>query len=128
MAGDKSVRKRQGRSGMVRAHAITASAAGLVPFGHLGWAYHDRNELLSRAAEYIGDGLRLNQRVAYVGESSPEVLRAEHPALPSLREPLESGRIHIAATTDYYVFCPGPDVLDSDAPLRKYIVTAEDAL
>jgi hypothetical protein len=70
----------------MREHGNLGSAAGSVPFGHLGWGYRDRAEFLRHAAAYIADGLRRNQRVAYVGEASGEALRAELTAMSRIDE------------------------------------------
>lgn len=61
----------------MRRQGAVDSADGLAPFGHLGWAYRDRGEFLARAAEYIADGLRQNQYIAYAGERSRAELRSE---------------------------------------------------
>ena len=71
---------------MSRRHGVVDSAGGLIPFGHLGWGYRDRSEFLTRAAEYITDGLIQNQWVEFVGDGSPDQLRAELDSIAGLVE------------------------------------------
>ncbi|ORV18480.1 MEDS domain-containing protein [Mycobacterium celatum] len=103
------------------------SAAGLAPFGHLAWGYHSRAELLSRAAEYIADGLRQNQYIAYAADRSHEQLRAELVAMPGIGQHLDSGRIEAWPTRDYYVYCPDTDVIDADGAVAKYLDAVDQA-
>lgn len=111
----------------MRPHAAVESAAGLTPFGHMGWGFHHRSEFLARAAEYIADGLRQNQLVAYVGEANEQTLRSELEAMPALAG-LDVSAVNAISAADYYVFRPGTDVLDAEAALGRYIATAQDAL
>jgi anti-anti-sigma regulatory factor len=113
---------------MMRRHAVVDSAAGLAPFGHLAWGYGSRAELLSRAAEYISDGLRQNQYIAYARDRSHEVLRSELASMPGIGEHLDSGRIEVWPTDDYYVYCPGTDVIDADGALAKYLDAVNQAI
>lgn len=112
---------------MMRRHAVVDSAAGLAPFGHLAWGYHSRSELLSRAAEYIADGLRHNQYIAYAADRSREELRTELAAMPGVAEHLDSGRIEAWPTGDYYVYCPGTDVIDAEGAVANYLDAVEQA-
>jgi hypothetical protein len=113
---------------MRRAHAAVESAAGLTPFGHVGWGYRDRGDFLSRAAEYIADGLRHNQYIGYAGKRSREALRAELAEMPGVGEYLDSGRIEVTPTEDYYVYQPGTDVIDAQASVVKYLAGVEQAV
>jgi anti-anti-sigma regulatory factor len=113
---------------MKRPHAVVESAADLSPFGHLGWGYRDRGTFLDRAAEYIADGLRHNQYIAYAGDRSAAALRAELAAMPGVRDQLDSGAIDAAPAAEYYTYYPGTDVIDPDAAVAKYVAAAEQAL
>lgn len=64
-----------------------------LPFGHVGWGFCERAEFLRRAAEYIADGVRQNQRVVYVGEADSEVLLAELAAMSQIVSHLVGGSI-----------------------------------
>jgi hypothetical protein len=111
----------------MRPHATVESAAGLAPFGHMGWGFHHRSEFLARAAEYIADGIRQNQLVAYVGEADEHTLRSELDAMPALAG-LDVTTVNVISAADYYVYQPGTDVLDAEAALGRYIATAQDAV
>lgn len=110
---------------MTRQHGVVASAAGLNPFAHLSWGYRDRAEFLSRAAEYISDGLNQNQLVEYVGEGSRSELAAELAGMPGIRQRLETGSIRMTPATDYYPLRPDSDVLDSERAVANYAAAAE---
>jgi len=113
---------------MMRRHAVVDSAAGLTPFGHLAWGYRDRAEFLSRAAEYIADGLRLNQYVAYAGEGTREALRSELAEMPGIGDHLDSGRVEATPAQVHYVYLPGTDVIDADEAVAKYLAAVEQAI
>jgi anti-anti-sigma regulatory factor len=111
----------------MRAHGYLGSAAGLVPFGHLGWGYRDRAEFLRHAAAYIADGLRHSQRIAYVGEASGESLRAELTAMSQIDQRLDWGDVEITPATEYYHFRPG-DVIDAEPVVARCVAAAERAI
>jgi anti-anti-sigma regulatory factor len=111
----------------MRAHGYLGSAAGSVPFGHLGWGYRDRAEFLRHAAAYIADGLRHNQRIAYVGEASGKALRAELTAMSRIDERLDWADVEITPATEYYHFRPG-DVIDAEPVVARCVSAAEQAI
>ncbi|MCV7400825.1 MEDS domain-containing protein [Mycobacterium fragae] len=113
---------------MMRAQAVLDSAAGLAPFGHVAWGYQNRAEFLSRAAEYIADGLRQNQFIVYAAQGTRETLRAELAAMPGVGEYLGSGRITAIPAQDYFVYLSGSDVVDADAALARYLSVLEWAI
>jgi MEDS: MEthanogen/methylotroph, DcmR Sensory domain len=113
---------------MMRLHGVLDSAAGLTPFGHLAWGYRGRAEFLSRAAEYIADGLRLHQYVAYAGEGTREALRSELAEMPGIGEYLDSGSIEATPAEDHYVYLPGSDVIDADESVVKYLAAVDRAI
>jgi DcmR-like sensory protein len=113
---------------MMRRHGVLESAAGLTQFEHLAWGYRDRAEFLSRAAEYIADGLRLNQYVAYVGEGTREALRSELAKMPEIGEHLDSGGIEATPADEHYVYLPGADMIDADAAVAKYLAAVDESI
>lgn len=110
----------------MRRNAAVASAAGLIPFGHLGWGYRDRAEFLIRAAEYIADGLEHNQWVEYVGEGSPEALRAELATMPGVAERLDD--IVVTPALKFYAVAPGSDVVDPETAVATRVAAVEKAI
>lgn len=96
---------------MKRTHGVVESAAGLIPFGHLGWGFKDRAEFLARAAEYIADGLAQRQWVEYVGEGPVEKLRAELTGLSGLADLCD---VKVSTAAEFYGIAPGADTVDPD--------------
>ena len=113
---------------MTRLHGAVDSAAGAVPFGHMGWGFRNRPEFLTRAGEYIADGLRHHQLVAYVGEANTERLQAELDAMPQLTGLPGRDEIAVFSAADYYPFVPGTDVLDAEEAVLRYLAAARDAV
>ncbi|MGW5049606.1 MEDS domain-containing protein [Actinokineospora sp. NPDC004072] len=95
----------------MRAHGVVDSAAGLRPFGHLGWAYRDRAEFIARAREYLADGIAEGQRVEFVGGDG------ELADLPGLR---------VAAVEDFFDF--DGDAVDPAATVRKRLRAVDAAV
>ncbi|MGC2653353.1 MAG: MEDS domain-containing protein [Mycobacterium sp.] len=111
----------------MRRQGVVRSAAGVVPFGHLGWGYHDRTEFAARVGEYLAGGMAANQRIQYVGDGSRETLCA---ALADIgfSEGLRSGRIRVTPAEDTYEFRPGSDAVDADATVTEQVAATEQAL
>ena len=113
---------------MMRQHAAVQSANGLLPFGHVGWGYRNRDESFSRAAEYIADGLRHNRCITYASEGTHAALRSELAAMPGIGEHLDSGGIVVMPLEVFYIFGPGSGIVDAQRMLAKYLAAAEQAI
>jgi anti-anti-sigma regulatory factor len=94
----------------------------------MAWGFRDRAEFLSRAAEFIADGLLQNQYIAYSAEGTREELRSELAQMPGIGAHLDSGHIAPIPADDYYVYLPGTDILDTDAALARYLAVLEWAI
>lgn len=114
----------------MRLTGLVDSAGGLVPYGHVCWAYHDRAEFLARAREYAVDGLRAGQWVEYVGSSDPEQLCAELAGIGEVQWAAAGAAGHLEVTTaaDFYAFAGHDGVVDPDATLARIGAAAERAL
>lgn len=113
---------------MTRRHGVVDSAAGLVPFGHLGWGYRDRDEFRRRAAEYIADGLAERQWVEFVGDGSREELRAELAAvLAGGPGPTDADRITVTPALEFYGVTDG-DVVDPEVAVATRVAAVEQAM
>ncbi|AFM17042.1 hypothetical protein Mycch_2267 [Mycolicibacterium chubuense NBB4] len=112
----------------MRSHGIVESAAGLLPFGHMGWGYRNRDEFLCRAAEYLVDGLDHGQRVAFVGAGTVDGLRAELAAFPRLRDHAGFDSIVVLAADEYYPFHAGTDIIDSEVAIARYLEATDTAI
>lgn len=111
-----------------RSSGIVSSAAGLIPFGHLGWGYRDRAEFLDRAAEYIADGLAQNQRIEYVGGASRDELLAELAAMPGIADRLGDGAIGVTPSHQFYGFDPDNGLLDPQVALAVGVAAVKQAI
>ncbi len=107
---------------------MVSSAAGLVPFGHLGWGFHDRAEFLARAAEYIADGIAQGQWIEYVGAGSREELLAELAGMPGVADRLPDGGIAVRSHRDFYAMRPGSDVVDPQTAVATRVAAVEKAI
>lgn len=110
---------------MSRRHGVVSSAAGLIPFGHLGWGYRDRAAFLARAAEYIADGLARNQWVEFVGAGDQAWLRAE---LSALRDVVDVDRVTVSPAAEFYRIPDGTDVVDPQIAVAARVAATENAI
>jgi ABC-type transporter Mla MlaB component len=75
------------RSGMLE------SVAGLGVHDHVCWTFDDDEEFRSAALQWLEDGLRLGQRLLYVGASEVETLRADLEGLEDAEALIASGAL-----------------------------------
>ncbi|MCV7435078.1 MEDS domain-containing protein [Mycolicibacterium bacteremicum] len=112
-----------------RRHGVLDSAAGLVPFGHLGWGYRRRRDFAQRANEYLTDGLRHGQRVVYVGAGTVDTLNEEVDGLRRhMPVDVADGWVEVIPVDEFYVFERGSDVVDPDASVLARVAATEQAL
>jgi hypothetical protein len=116
-------------TGFSRGHGVLESAAGLIPFGHLGWGYRHRHELARRANEYLTDGLRQGQYVVYVGEGTRSALNRQ---LDSVRRRMPAdvadAWVEVTPLDEFYVLQPGSDVVDPEASVMARVAATEHAV
>ena len=112
----------------MRMHGNADSARGLVPTGHLCWAYTTRREFHSRAVEYLRDGLAHGQWIEYVGSGSSAGLRAELAEVDGLGPALEAGTIAVTPVEDFYALQPDSTAVDPSAAVKARIAATEQAL
>lgn len=112
-----------------RPHGAVGSAAGLVPFGHLGWGFRDRRDFHRRAAEYLTDGVRQCQFTAFVGDGSLRSLSAE---LAAVRETMGADVLDAPVTVvpaeQFYRYVPGTDVVDPETSVAERLAATERAV
>jgi hypothetical protein len=112
-----------------RSHGVARSAAGLVQFAHLAWAYHDNEELAARAIESAEDGIAAGQYVELVGLGSMErphgpfrrVIRSS-----MVRQALKSGQAVLRDTPGFYQLVG--EVVDAEASVARRVAASADAL
>jgi hypothetical protein len=110
-------------------HGVARSAAGLVQFAHLAWAYHDNEELAARVVEYAEDGIAAGQYVELVGLGSMEGLHGPFRRATSsskVRRALESGQAGIRDTAGFYQ--PAGEGVNAEASVARRVAASADAL
>ncbi|MGH3969821.1 MAG: MEDS domain-containing protein [Mycobacterium sp.] len=108
----------------MRPHGELASAAGLIPLGHVAWGYRNRAEFLARAAEYIADGLALNQRILYASDGDRDVLVGELVEM-GFADAVRAGQIAVTPVAEHYRFVAGSDVVDPEATVADGVAGME---
>lgn len=111
----------------MRPQGELTSAAGLVPFGHVAWGYRSRAEFLTRAAEYIADGLARNQRVRYARDASRDALLGELAEM-GFADAVRSGQLSAMPVREHYRFVSGSDVADPEATIAACVAAMEYVL
>jgi anti-anti-sigma regulatory factor len=113
----------------MRRHGVVDSASGLLPFGHLGWAYRDREEFRARAREYLIDGLNAGQWIEYVGEGETADLRRELLGFTDVEDVVAAGRVGVTTVGDFYEYVPGGGgVVDPYASVAARAAATEKVL
>jgi anti-anti-sigma regulatory factor len=108
----------------MRPQGVVTSAAGLTPFGHVGWGYRDQADFLARAAEYIADGLARNQRILYARDATRAALHTELLDM-GFGDAVRSRHISVTPVDEHYVFVPGTDVVDPEATVAAGVAAME---
>ncbi|MEH3141943.1 MAG: MEDS domain-containing protein [Mycobacterium kyogaense] len=112
-----------------RPHGVVTSAAGLIPFGHLGWGFRDRHDFHRRAGEYLTDGLRQGQFAVFVGDRSPRSLTAE---LATVRKAMSAdvadSSVTVISVEQFYSYVPGTDVVDPETSVAERVAATERAV
>jgi hypothetical protein len=115
----------------MRTHGVARSAAGLVPFGHLGWAYRDQAEFRALAGEYLADGIEQGQYVLFAGDGSPEALRGEVSALPGLSGGFpgcEAPAVGVMPVHEFFALDRPGDVMIPARAIEAHVAALNDAL
>lgn len=112
---------------MARTQAVVDSASGLVPFGHLGWAYRSAAEYAEQAALYVIDGLAAGQWVEYVGDGDRDRLRREVDALP-VPAGTDLRAVVVTPIREFYDLPADADVIDPDAAVARRVKATDHAL
>lgn len=112
---------------MARTQAVVDSASGLVPFGHLGWAYRSAAEYAEQAALYVADGLAAGHWVEYVGDADRDRLRREVEALP-VPDGTDLRAVVVTPIREFYDMPADADVIDPDAAVARRVKATEHAL
>ena len=88
--------------GTVRASGVVHSTGALGPGDHICWVYDDSASFGQAVVDFLSEGLRQGERVAFHTSASPEVARHLLRALGDLEELIRVGALEICALSDVY--------------------------
>lgn len=101
------------------------SATGLGPAAHACWAFDDEDEFTVHALEFLEDGLRAGQRLAYVGSEPVAEQRERLDPLGKVGSLVDRGALRLFELDDLY---PVGEPIDADAQLATYAAATDGAL
>jgi hypothetical protein len=108
----------------VRAHGCIDSAAGLGPDGHACWGFDRLEEFVEAAIEFLDDGLRHGQRLAYVGSEPIEEQRERLAPLGDVGRMTDSGMLQLFELGHLYRV---GEPVDPEAQMAIYLGATEAA-
>jgi anti-anti-sigma regulatory factor len=109
----------------VRVHGSIDAGSGLGADGHACWAFDDKREFVDAALEFLTDGLRLGQRLAYVGGEPVAEQRERLDPLGGVGGLIDSGALQLFELSDLYRV---GEPVDTEAQLAAYLAATEAAL
>jgi hypothetical protein len=109
----------------MRAHGCIDSAAGLGSDGHACWGFDQPEEFVEAALEFLTDGLRHGQRLAYVGSEPLEEQRELLAPLGDVGRMVDSGMLQLFELGHLYQV---GEPVDSEAQMAVYLGATEAAL
>lgn len=109
----------------MRAHGSIDAGGGLGHDGHACWGFDDRQEFVDAALEFLTDGLRLGQRLAYVGSEPVAEQRERLDPLGDVGGLIDRGGLQLFELSDLYRV---GEPVDTKAQLAAYLAATEAAL
>lgn len=109
----------------MREHGSIDSAAGLGIDGHACWTFEEKGSFTEAALEFLTDGLRMGQRIAFVGAAPVADQRERLDALGDVGGLIDRGALQLFTLTDLYAI---GEPIDADAQLATYSAATEGAL
>lgn len=94
----------------MRSYGVIASTQDLGVNDHLCWIYDGHGSFLNEAVQFLAEGVRLGQQIAYVGDHSLEQLRAHLAGLGDVDALVASGQFSVLSIAAVY-----EPVRDADA-------------
>jgi hypothetical protein len=104
----------------MRQSAIIERPRGLGLHDHAGWSFDARGQLRSAIADFMADGLALNQRVVYVGDDDAGLVH-----LQGFDDALTRDQARLTRLDRMY---PGGTVIDPDEQVAIYRAATAEAL
>lgn len=108
----------------MRAHGCIDSAAGLGSDGHACWSFDQPEEFVEAAVEFLEDGLRHGQRLAYVGSEPIEEQRELMAPLGDVGRMVDSGMLQLFELGRLYRL---GEPVDPEAQMAVYLGATEAA-
>jgi len=109
----------------VRGHGCIDSASGLGTDAHACWAFNQDDEFTDASLEYLTDGLRAGQRLAYVGNEAVAEQRERLAPLGNVGMMIDKGALQLFELSDLYAV---GEPVDADAQLATYLAATDAAL
>jgi hypothetical protein len=91
---------------------------------HLCWPYHDLDDFVAVAVEFLTDGVELGQRIAYIGEAPADELRTRIGGIDGIDDLLDRGAAAVLPVREVY---PGDDA-SPEAQVASYRAATEAAI
>jgi anti-anti-sigma regulatory factor len=109
----------------VRAHGCIGSGSGLGPDAHACWIFDRAEEFTDAAVEFLDEGLRAGQRLAYVGSEAVDEQRERLEPLGEVGELIDTGALQLFELGDLYRV---GEPIDPDAQIAIYAAATDAAL
>lgn len=109
----------------MRANGCIESGSRLGLDGHACWGFDERQEFVDASLEFLTDGLRLGQRLAYVGSEPVAEQRERLDPLGNVGGMIDRGALQLFELSDLYRI---GEPVDTKAQLAVYSGATEAAL
>jgi hypothetical protein len=109
----------------VRVHGCIDSAARLGLDGHACWGFEQRQEFTEAALDFLAEGQRLGQRIAFIGDEPVADQRERLDALGEVGGLIDRGALVLFELDMLY---PGARPVDVDAQLALYAAATDASL
>lgn len=109
----------------MREHGCIHSAHGLGVDGHACWAFNQRQHFVDAALEFLTDGLRFGQRLAFVGSEPVDEQRERLDPLGDVGGLIDRGALQLITLSDLYRV---GEPIDAEAQLATYAQATGQAL
>jgi anti-anti-sigma regulatory factor len=109
----------------MRVHGCIHSGSDLGTDGHACWGFDEREDFVDAALEYLSDGLRLGQRLAYIGSEPVAEQRERLDPLGNVGALVDAGMLQLLELDDLYRV---GEPVDAEAQLAAHGAATDAAL
>jgi len=106
-------------------HGCIDAASGLGADGHACWGFDHPDEFVDASLEYLTDGLRHGQRLAYIGSEPVAEQRERLDPLGDVGRMVDTGALLLFELSDLYRI---GEPVDAEAQIAAYSAAADAAL